>query len=187
MSSKTILASARLRTLCTRSEAAASTVMLAPFLMPSVQLGSSNLYSRHFRRKVQICRRSVLSRSQRSAYGTLSRLHRDNAIRLHHHNHHHQQFLPHFPQHLSRQLPSQSSRQLIQHQARHASILSALSDNPGAYKKKIRVGRGASSGKGKTSGRGHKGQNQHGKVKPWFEGGQTRLSIVKGKSGFINQ
>jgi large subunit ribosomal protein L15 len=72
-------------------------------------------------------------------------------------------------------------------QTRHASILANLRDNPGAHQKRIRVGRGPSSGYGKTSGRGHKGQKQHGKVKPWFQGGQTSLMKVWGKKGFINQ
>ncbi|KAF3064461.1 54S ribosomal protein L10, mitochondrial [Daldinia childiae] len=71
-------------------------------------------------------------------------------------------------------------------QSRSASILANLSDNPGAYQKRIRVGRGPSSGKGKTSGRGHKGQKQHGKVKPWFQGGQTPLVVQRGKLGFEN-
>lgn len=61
-----------------------------------------------------------------------------------------------------------------------------MSDNKGAYHKRIRVGRGPSSGKGKTSGRGHKGQKQHGKVKPWFQGGQTPLIVSRGKLGFEN-
>lgn len=42
-------------------------------------------------------------------------------------------------------------------------------------KTKKRLGRGHSSGKGKTSGRGYKGQNARGKVKIGFEGGQLRL------------
>ncbi|KAI1803169.1 ribosomal protein L15 [Daldinia bambusicola] len=71
-------------------------------------------------------------------------------------------------------------------QSRSASILANLSDNPGAYQKRIRVGRGPSSGKGKTSGRGHKGQKQHGKVRPWFQGGQTPLVVQRGKLGFVN-
>ncbi|KAI1134882.1 hypothetical protein F5Y05DRAFT_406271 [Hypoxylon sp. FL0543] len=71
-------------------------------------------------------------------------------------------------------------------QTRSASILANLSDNPGAYQKRIRVGRGPSSGKGKTSGRGHKGQKQHGKVKPWFQGGQTPLIVQRGRLGFEN-
>ncbi|MCJ1284025.1 YmL10 [Xylographa opegraphella] len=69
---------------------------------------------------------------------------------------------------------------------RQASILSSLSDNPLAYHKKIRRGRGPSSGKGKTSGRGHKGQKQHGKVPRGFQGGQTPLEIVHGTRGFVN-
>ncbi|CAK7214294.1 YmL10 [Sporothrix bragantina] len=71
-------------------------------------------------------------------------------------------------------------------QTRNASILSSLRDNPGAHQKRIRVGRGPSAGKGKTSGRGHKGQGQHGKVKPWFQGGQTPLIKTWGKKGFVN-
>ncbi|KAI1497791.1 ribosomal protein L18e/L15P [Biscogniauxia marginata] len=71
-------------------------------------------------------------------------------------------------------------------QTRNASILASLSDNRGAHQKRIRVGRGPSSGKGKTSGRGHKGQKQHGKVKPWFQGGQTPLIFQKGRLGFEN-
>ena len=72
-------------------------------------------------------------------------------------------------------------------QQRTASILSSLSDNPGAYSKKIRRGRGPASGKGKTSGRGHKGQKQHGKVPAGFNGGQTKEEITKGPHGFLNQ
>ncbi|KAI5457594.1 hypothetical protein BGZ63DRAFT_416739 [Mariannaea sp. PMI_226] len=71
-------------------------------------------------------------------------------------------------------------------QARQASILTRLADNPGAIHKKKRVGRGPSSGHGKTSGRGHKGQKQHGKVKPWFQGGQTPLIVSHGRKGFTN-
>lgn len=72
-------------------------------------------------------------------------------------------------------------------QARSASILAELADNPGAYNKRIRRGRGPSSGKGKTSGRGHKGQKQHGKVPARFQGGQTPQDVVHGKRGFENQ
>jgi large subunit ribosomal protein L15 len=74
-----------------------------------------------------------------------------------------------------------------QTQTRSASILSSLSDNKGAYNKRIRVGRGPSSGYGKTSGRGQKGQNAHGKVKPWFQGGQTPLIVSHGRVGFVSQ
>lgn len=78
------------------------------------------------------------------------------------------------------------STQPILSQSRSASILANLRDNKGAYNKRIRKGRGASSGYGKTSGRGHKGQNQHGKVKPWFQGGQTPLIFKHGRMGFVN-
>lgn len=71
-------------------------------------------------------------------------------------------------------------------QTRYASILASLSDTPGAYNRKIRRGRGPSSGKGKTSGRGHKGQKQHGKVPRGFQGGQTTLDVEHGKAGFKN-
>ncbi|KAL9104843.1 MAG: hypothetical protein Q9163_000229 [Psora crenata] len=69
---------------------------------------------------------------------------------------------------------------------RCASILSDLRDNPGAFRRKRRLGRGPSSGKGKTSGRGHKGQKQHGKVPAGFNGGQTPDEVVHGKHGFKN-
>ena len=75
----------------------------------------------------------------------------------------------------------------LQFQSRSASILSSLSDNPGAYNRRIRRGRGPSSGKGKTSGRGHKGQRQHGKVPAGFNGGQTPLEVVHGVRGFVNK
>ncbi|KAM4062663.1 ribosomal protein [Hirsutella rhossiliensis] len=71
-------------------------------------------------------------------------------------------------------------------QTRQASILASLANNPGAIHKKKRVGRGPSSGHGKTSGRGHKGQKQHGKVNPWFQGGQTPLIVKHGRKGFTN-
>lgn len=56
-------------------------------------------------------------------------------------------------------------------------------------KKKKRVGRGYGSGKGgHTVGRGAKGQKARSKVKPWFEGGQTpltlRLPMKRGKEKF---
>lgn len=71
-------------------------------------------------------------------------------------------------------------------QSRNAHILASLSDNPGAYNKRIRRGRGPASGKGKTSGRGHKGQGQHGKVPAGFNGGQTPEIVVHGERGFNN-
>ena len=71
-------------------------------------------------------------------------------------------------------------------QSRHASILSELSDRPGAYNRRIRRGRGPASGKGGKSGRGSDGQKQHGKVPFGFNGGQTPEHIVHGKYGFQN-
>ena len=54
--------------------------------------------------------------------------------------------------------------------------LNELSDNPGAHKTAKRVGRGIGSGKGKTSGRGVKGQNSRsGVALNGFEGGQMPL------------
>lgn len=55
--------------------------------------------------------------------------------------------------------------------------LTNLKPSQGARKTKKRVGRGMSSGSGKTSGRGHKGQNSRTNVRPGFEGGQTPLSL----------
>lgn len=72
------------------------------------------------------------------------------------------------------------------HQTRSASILGSLANTKGAIHHKKRVGRGPSSGHGKTSGRGHKGQKQHGKVNPWFQGGQTPLVVKHGTKGFTN-
>ncbi|KAI8943058.1 hypothetical protein NX059_001094 [Plenodomus lindquistii] len=68
-------------------------------------------------------------------------------------------------------------------QQRCASILSSLADNKGAYNKKIRRGRGPASGKGKTGGRGQKGQHAHGKVPAGFEGGQTPQWITNPDRG----
>jgi len=67
-------------------------------------------------------------------------------------------------------------------------ILSNLRNIPGAKKKKKRVGRGPGSGHGKTSCRGHKGQNARsgGGVPAWFEGGQMPLIRRLPKRGFNN-
>lgn len=58
----------------------------------------------------------------------------------------------------------------------------------GATHYKKRVGRGTSSGNGKTAGRGTKGQNSRtgGGVRPGFEGGQTPLFKRLPKRGFTN-
>jgi large subunit ribosomal protein L15 len=65
--------------------------------------------------------------------------------------------------------------------------LNQLSPNKGATKRKMRVGRGIGSGKGKTSGRGVKGQKARtGVTVNGFEGGQTPLYRRIPKSGFTN-
>ncbi len=66
--------------------------------------------------------------------------------------------------------------------------LSDLTPYPGSRKKRKRVGRGPGSGHGKTSCRGHKGQNSRsgGGVKPGFEGGQMPLQRRLPKRGFTN-
>ena len=69
---------------------------------------------------------------------------------------------------------------------RHISILSSLKPSEGSIKGYKRLGRGPSSGKGKTSGRGQKGQNARGHVKSWFEGGQTPIYKLFPKLGFTN-
>ncbi|HMP75632.1 MAG TPA: 50S ribosomal protein L15 [Kiritimatiellia bacterium] len=64
--------------------------------------------------------------------------------------------------------------------------LHSLKNNPGAIRPKKRVGCGESSGHGKTSGRGHKGQygrSGH-KYKGAFEGGQMQLIRRIPKRGF---
>lgn len=66
--------------------------------------------------------------------------------------------------------------------------LSNLSPAAGSVKNRKRIGRGAGSGTGKTSGRGHKGQNSRsgGGVKPGFEGGQMPLQRRLPKRGFTS-
>lgn len=56
---------------------------------------------------------------------------------------------------------------------RNVSYLGNLAASDGAVKGYKRLGRGPASGKGKTSGRGQKGQKARGKVPHWLEGGQT--------------
>lgn len=63
--------------------------------------------------------------------------------------------------------------------------LNELRDNDGATKKKIRVGRGIGSGKGKTGGRGVKGQkSRSGVAIKGFEGGQMPIHMRLPKRGF---
>jgi large subunit ribosomal protein L15 len=65
--------------------------------------------------------------------------------------------------------------------------LNQLSDNPGARKNRIRVGRGIGSGRGKTGGRGGKGQTARtGVAIKGFEGGQMPLHRRLPKRGFKN-
>lgn len=66
--------------------------------------------------------------------------------------------------------------------------LSELSPVSGARHSRKRVGRGTSSGHGKTAGRGHKGQNARsgGGTRRGFEGGQTPLFKRLPKRGFTN-
>ena len=66
--------------------------------------------------------------------------------------------------------------------------LSNLKPVEGARHSKKRVGRGTGSGMGKTSTRGHKGQNARsgGGVRPGYEGGQTPLFKRLPKRGFTN-
>ena len=65
--------------------------------------------------------------------------------------------------------------------------LSDIADNAGSRKKRMRVGRGIGSGKGKTSGRGGKGQTARTGVRiTGFEGGQMPLHRRLPKRGFNN-
>jgi large subunit ribosomal protein L15 len=65
--------------------------------------------------------------------------------------------------------------------------LNEISDNPGSKKARIRVGRGIGSGKGKTGGRGVKGQKARtGVAVKGFEGGQMPLYRRLPKRGFTN-
>ncbi len=65
--------------------------------------------------------------------------------------------------------------------------LNDISDNAGAKKARIRVGRGIGSGKGKTGGRGVKGQKARtGVAVKGFEGGQMPLYRRLPKRGFWN-
>ncbi|MFM9861105.1 50S ribosomal protein L15 [Pseudoxanthobacter sp. M-2] len=65
--------------------------------------------------------------------------------------------------------------------------LNEIRDNPGAVKDRMRVGRGIGSGKGKTAGRGVKGQKSRTGVSiKGFEGGQMPLHRRLPKRGFTN-
>lgn len=65
--------------------------------------------------------------------------------------------------------------------------LNELRDNPGARKSRMRIGRGIGSGKGKTGGRGVKGQTSRtGVALNGFEGGQMPIYRRLPKRGFNN-
>ncbi len=65
--------------------------------------------------------------------------------------------------------------------------LNEIRDNPGAVKERMRVGRGIGSGKGKTGGRGVKGQKSRSGVSiKAFEGGQMPIHRRIPKRGFNN-
>ena len=65
--------------------------------------------------------------------------------------------------------------------------LNEIADRPGAHKARMRVGRGIGSGKGKTAGRGVKGQKARtGVAIKGFEGGQMPLHRRLPKRGFNN-
>ena len=66
--------------------------------------------------------------------------------------------------------------------------LNTLKPSPGAKRPRLRVGRGASAGQGKTCGRGVKGQRARkgGYHKVGFEGGQMPLHRRLPKRGFTN-
>ena len=64
--------------------------------------------------------------------------------------------------------------------------LNQIADNAGARKRRMRVGRGIGSGKGKTAGRGVKGQKSRtGVAIKGFEGGQMPLHRRLPKRGFL--
>jgi len=66
--------------------------------------------------------------------------------------------------------------------------LHQMSPAPNSVRGTKRLGRGIGSGTGKTSGKGHKGQNARsgGGVRPGFEGGQMPLIRQLPKRGFTN-
>ena len=66
--------------------------------------------------------------------------------------------------------------------------LSNLKPASGSTKNRKRLGRGPSSGTGKTAGKGHKGQKARsgGSIKPGFEGGQMPLQRRLPKRGFTS-
>src|SRR2546421_2384663 len=81
-----------------------------------------------------------------------------------------------------------TGRSLSASQENEAMKLNEIRDNPGAHYRAKRVGRGIGSGKGKTSGRGGKGQTaRSGVALNGFEGGQPPLHRRLPKRGFNNK
>ena len=76
----------------------------------------------------------------------------------------------------------------IEHDKGGILRLDNLRDVDGARKARKRLGRGIGSGKGKTAGRGHKGQKSRagGKPRLGFEGGQTPLRLTLPRRGMHN-
>ncbi|GAA5921606.1 hypothetical protein JCM3775_003127 [Rhodotorula graminis] len=85
--------------------------------------------------------------------------------------------------------PSTSTTTATRSYASHATHLGNLAPHPGSKSNRKRIGRGIGSGRGGTSGRGHKGQGArsgNSKLKAGFEGGQTPLTRAFPKRGFTN-
>ena len=84
-----------------------------------------------------------------------------------------------------RRVPPDIASGEVFRQRRSDMNLNDLRDNPGATKKRMRVGRGPGSGKGKTAGRGIKGQkSRSGVAIKGYEGGQMPLYQRLPKRGF---
>lgn len=79
------------------------------------------------------------------------------------------------------------SNNIIQQQLKSFSILNLklnnIKDNENANKKKICRGRGPGCGKGKTSGRGHKGSQRSYKIPIYSQGGQSSITRIFPKFG----
>ncbi|GAA5827935.1 hypothetical protein JCM5353_007748 [Sporobolomyces roseus] len=85
--------------------------------------------------------------------------------------------------------PSRPTTSSTRSYATHVSTLGNLSPAPGSNHNRKRIGRGIGSGRGGTSGRGHKGQGArsgNGKPKLHFAGGQTPITRAFPKRGFKN-
>ena len=77
--------------------------------------------------------------------------------------------------------------EIVEEKSKDKHEAQQISNNPGAHKHKDKVGRGSSSGLGKTSGRGVKGAKARTGTKVYgFEGGQMPLHMRMPKRGFNN-